>query len=159
MAEKDKACICERLGMIYGFDQPLLVRRKLAAKEKGVVYHANVVPERETAVFQVDGKIITEGNKCDKLVLSQEVGLKGSWRGHFIELKGTDVRHAVAQLESTINHAVFKDDSLSLKFARIVARSFPSSKADPFFEKARARFKKEYSCELKTLKSGQDDLI
>lgn len=105
------------------------------------------------------GCIITSGCKCDKLLLSKNPSDLATWFGHFIELKGTDVGHAIDQLEATIQHPLFNDNSLVKKFARIIARSFPSSKGDPIVEKARIRFKQHYQCELKTLKSQNPDTV
>lgn len=44
----------------------------------------------------VDGCVITEGNKCDYLLKSCEYDDQ-----YFVELKGEDLNHAVAQLESS----------------------------------------------------------
>lgn len=151
--------ICNDLLSRYVPEKPLQVYKIISTSEKGIFYVANVVPEREAVVFQVDGCIITVGCKCDKLILSKNPTGANTWIGHFIELKGTDVAHAIEQLEASVRHDSFRDASLSKKHARIVANSFPSSRANPVIERARCKFRQQYHCELRTLKSRQPDTI
>lgn len=138
-------------------EQPCAERSNISVREKGVRYTAKVNPRRETAVLQVDGKIITNGQKCDKLILSRDSQNNNLTNGHFIELKGCDIRHAVSQLENTITNNQFR--FINKKYARIVGHSFPASKGDPILERARTRWKRDFQCELKTLKNNQPDLI
>ena len=138
-------------------EQPCRFRKQISVQEKGVKYFANVTPERDTAVLQVDGKIIAKGQKCDKLILSKDPKSEVCTIGHFVELKGCDIPHAIEQLEATISSTIF--NSVDQKFARIVGNSFPASKANPIVEKARVQFKKRFNCNLKTLKSNQPDRI
>lgn len=46
---------------------------------------------------QVDGCTLKDGIKCDNLLLSAD-----EYEERYVELKGTDVMHAIDQLESTI---------------------------------------------------------
>ena len=151
--------IIDQLQSSFVPDQPRMLRKHLTVKERGVEYRAKVDPERETIVFQVDGDIIKEGNKCDKLILSEDTSLHNSYKAHFVELKGRDIPHAVLQLEATLENDLFKERSISKRYARVVGRSFPSSSANPEMEKAKKRFKTKYGCELKMFKSGQVDTI
>ena len=151
--------IYQTLSTRYIPEKPLKTYSSIATEEKGIHYRANIIPPRDAAMFQVDGCIITSGQKCDKLLLSKNPSNLATWFGHFIELKGTDVSHAIDQLETTIRNPLFNDNSLVKKFARIIARSFPSSKGDPLVERARIRFKQQYQCELKTLKSQNPDTV
>lgn len=137
------------LSNAYTPEKPLKKYREVTTKENGICYRANINPERAAVLFQIDGYVITSGAKCDKLLLSVNPSDTQTWYGHFIELKGTDTRHAIEQLEATITNALF-NNSLKKKHARIVARSFPSSKANTDIENARQRFKRQYQCELKT---------
>ena len=59
--------ICSALLAAHVPEQGLKVRKNISTSEQGVRYTASVNPERETVVFQVDGCIICQGNKCDKL--------------------------------------------------------------------------------------------
>lgn len=151
--------ICDVLLAGFSPEQPLKKRKIISTSEKGVCYKADVRPERETVVFKVDGCIIKDGDKCDRLVLSRHVTDENTWIGHFVELKGRHVGHAVKQLEQSLQHRVFSHQSLKEKYARIVGRSFPSNVGDPLLERARVRFKAQYRCELKCMKSNQPDCI
>ena len=151
--------IYDKLVADYEPEQPLMSRSKISTQEKGKRYIATVNPQRDTVVFQVDGCIITSGCKCDKLILSEDLKDTEKWNAHFIELKGHDVTHALKQLNETLDYKLFKDATISKRFARVIGSSYPSSAGNPAFEKLRNSFKKELNCELKTLKSNQPDKI
>lgn len=140
-------------------EKNLQIRKNISVSEGKAIYVATVNPERKVAVFPVDGKLITEGNKCDKLILSQYDGSEAEWIGHFIELKGCDTSHAITQLEATLNNKMFQDVSLKQKYARIVGRKFPANTGNSDIERARINFIKRYKCELKCLKYSQEDKI
>lgn len=151
--------IYQTLSNNYPPEKPLGIYREITAHEKGVCYRAHINPEREAALFQIDGVIITAGAKCDKLLLSVNPTNPDTWYGHFIELKGSDIRHAIEQLEATVTNKLFNNNSLAKKHARIVAKSFPSSKGNTDIENARQRFRKLYRCELKCLKSNNPETV
>lgn len=140
-------------------EKKLQVRKNISVSEGKAVYIASVNPERKVAVFSVDGNLITDGNKCDKLILSQHNESETDWIGHFIELKGCDISHAITQLEATLNNKMFQDASLKQKYARIVGRKFPANTGNSDVERARINFIKRYKCELKCLKYKQEDKI
>ncbi len=105
--------------------------------------------------------IITEGNKCDYLVLAKqdENPQNNNWKAIFIELKGTDVEHALEQLDASMSNGELKHGSINERHARIVAKSFPSSKSNPKFEAAKRTFKEKHKCSLKQVSSGCPDLV
>ena len=72
-----------------------------------------------------------------------------------VELKGTDISTAIEQLRETLKNQLFKDESNIDIRARIIGKSFPSHKSNSIMEKAKISFKKEFSCELRGLKSKQ----
>ena len=138
-------------------EQALCPRKSISTAEEGKKYSLETPGNNESVAFQVDGVIITEGERCDKLVL---VRLKNdSWAECFVELKGTDVKHAIKQLEESVKKPIFKHQSNKDIRARIVGRSFPSNRSDDTMEKAKIRFMKEYRCELRCFKSGQKDSL
>lgn len=145
----------------YIAEQSLKERSNISVSEKGKTYLLHLEKQLSSAVFSVDGYIIKEGNKCDKLVLLnvEKDEDNDHWNEVFVELKGTDVSHAILQLETTIKNTIFNCNSIKKIYARIVASSFPSNNSDPTFEKARQKFAKEYKCELKRLKSKQPDKL
>jgi hypothetical protein len=51
------------------------------------------------ALYHVDGCIIVEGQKCDFLLLNCSELI-----AYLIELKGSDLIHAVRQINATLNH-------------------------------------------------------
>ena len=74
-------------------------------------------------------------------------------------MKGCDIHHALEQLEQSVQHATFSHQTLKKKCARIVGGSFPANAGNPEFERARNKFRQQYQCELKRLKSDQPDRI
>lgn len=60
---------------------------------------------KQCVSFGIDGGIVQNNNtvKCDKLLLIDcSLGTKERWVRVFIELKGSDVVHALKQIEATI---------------------------------------------------------
>lgn len=92
----DNKDICEKLLEQYGAEQSLKVRKKVSTAEKGVRYIADVIPEREIVILQVDGNIIKNGQKCDKLILAKVPNVNKKWIGYFVELKGSAITKAIA---------------------------------------------------------------
>lgn len=88
--------------------------------------------------FQVDGQIFTHGTqplRCDWLILNDD-----TQKAFYIELKGSDIAHAIEQIESTINE--FKQSIPNYKTAcRIIYRS---SNSHQIHSQAVIRFKRKY---------------
>ena len=142
---------------------PLADRESLSIKEDRTADVLNFGKRRQSVVYQIDGNIIKEGNKCDCLILAkQDIPADGKemWKSIFVELKGTDVGHAVEQIDATLDNALFKHPSVNEIHARIVAKSFPANNANPEFEKAKRNLKKKHkNCTFKQVKSNQPDFI
>lgn len=143
-------------------EQVLQVRAKVSVSENGKRYLLATNGKEESVVYAVDGNIVKEGSKCDKLVLvkrsAKEVKPE-QWTEAFVELKGVDTNHAIDQLRQTLKKAIFKHPSNDDIRARIVAQSFPSNKSNPTMEKAKQEFRKDYNCDLRGMKSGQEDKL
>lgn len=138
------------------------IRAKVSVSENGKRYLLATSDERESVVYAVDGDIIKEGQRCDKLVLvkrSAKDVKPEQWTEAFVELKGVDTNHAINQLRQTLKKALFKHPSNDDVRARIVAQSFPSNKSNPTMEKAKQEFRKDYNCDLRGMKSGQEDKL
>lgn len=142
-------------------DHSLKRRSAFCAKEKGACYKLEHLGEFENVDYHVDGVLISgdiEGQpKCDRLLLvkiSEE-----QWIHVFIELKGKNVSHGLAQLEATLAHPLFRAcrGQGEKRFARIVAKSLPSSKNDPEMAKAKLKFLKQYHCSLQPLKTDNPE--
>ena len=135
----------------------LLVRKKLATTEHGKRYHLNIIGNKGTSLFQVDGYVVITGKKCDKLVLVEKEA--DDWAEIFVELKGVDVASAIDQLRASLDNPIFKHVTNKELRARIVAQSFPSNKSNPIMEKAKIEFRQKYHCDLRGMKNGQEDSI
>lgn len=143
-------------------EQVLQIRAKVSVSENGKRYLLATNGKEESVVYAVDGDIVKEGLKCDKLVLVKR-SVKNmkpeQWTEAFVELKGVDTNHAIDQLRQTLKKAIFKHPSNDDIRARIVAQSFPSNKSNPTMEKAKQEFRKDYNCDLRGMKSGQEDKL
>ena len=140
---------------------PLAERKNLSIKEQQTLYRLEFDRRRSIVVFHIDGDIVKTGNKCDFLVLAkqEENSPEEDWKAIFVELKGTDVVHALTQLDASMSDSRLNHPSITERHARIVAKSFPSSKSNPKFEKAKRDFKIKHKCSLKQISSGAPDLI
>lgn len=143
-------------------EQPLMPRHNVTVKEKGQHYKLKVSGQEPSVVYAVDGKIITKGTRCDKLLLVNRCAEEGEpeqWTEIFVELKGVDTSHAITQLRETLKHTFFKHPSNKEIRARIVAKAFPSNKADPTMERAKREFRQTFNCDLRGMKAGQEDQL
>lgn len=140
-----------------------LKRRKIVSVSENGTKYKLTTDDNCSVVFQIDGYIIKkeEGQKCDKLILVRREykALNEEWAEIFVELKGKDVRHAIGQLSATLNHPKFKHQSNKDIRARIVANSYPSNKANLDIEKAKRVFRKDFNCDLRSVKNGQEDRL
>lgn len=129
---------------------------KMCLEERGVKYVMEFNPPEDCVAYAIDGNIIkgTGTDKCDKLVFAQSTKRLLSI---FVELKGSDVAHAVKQLEATITHPLFSVNRTDKIVARIVSRKVPSNASNSVVVKAKNRFRAKYNCELLCVKSGNPD--
>ena len=116
----------------------------VSTSEKGKKYRIKFKNIKPSAVYPIDGVIITEGEKCDKLVLFESDTTKNVWTEVFVELKGKDVNHAIDQIKATIDKPVFQHKSIGQKWARIVAQSVPSNNSNSSVERARNYFSEKH---------------
>ena len=126
----------------YEAETPLGGRKIVSTSEKGKTYKITFTVIKPSAVYTIDGNIITDGDRCDKLVLVQSNITQNKWIEIFVELKGTDVDHAVKQLKATIDKPVFKHNTIEKRWVRIVAQSFPRNTGNSTIERARDFFRK-----------------
>lgn len=88
---------------------------------------------------QVDGCTIIDGVKCDKLLLSAD-----EHEERYVELKGTDVMHAIDQLEATILRlGEFEDNRHSYVICTNVAPAYTTQ-----IQKKQILFRKRYKSDL-----------
>lgn len=130
-------------------EQELSVRKILATSELGKRYHLNIRGDKRSSLFQVDGYIISDGKRCDKLVLIEKA--EDNWAEIFVELKGVDVASGIEQLKACLDNQIFRHITNKEIRARIVAHSFPSYKSNPLMERAKIGFRQKYHCDLTQL--------
>lgn len=91
------------------------------------------------AVYRVDGQMISSPDltKCDNLIVDIT-----SLFAIFVELKGTDLRHALEQIESTLYNVLPAIGKYRL-YARIVTSprtNVPNLKTDPQYKRIQREF-------------------
>lgn len=145
----------------YKPEKPLLSRNMVSTEEKGKKYSLQLIPKKECAVYTVDGVVIKDGERCDKLVVVNlsETGKSSCWAEVFVELKGKDIGHAIDQLRASIKKPIFQHSTVSTRRARIVGQSFPRNTGHSVMEKAKIEFKKKYNVDLLGMTSGQIDKL
>jgi len=140
---------------------PLQKRKTITVSENAMCYSLDISGGRECVAYQIDGNIVTEGNKCDKLVLvhTGNDNARGElWTEVFVELKGRDVYHGLTQLVKTVKQQVFKHSSNTEVRARLVAVNFPANNANPGVEKLKIELSK-LKVKYKQFKNGQKDSL
>ncbi len=109
-------------------------RKNISISENRKKYLLHNDLRNNMAVFHVDGAMVQDKNtiKCDNLVLDT-IGMKAI----FVELKGTDLAHALQQINQTID--MMKEDIHNCnKYARIVTSNrtnVPNIRANPEYIK------------------------
>lgn len=139
--------------------QKLQFRPLLATQEKGKSYVLEVSGNKESVLYQVDGYIVTTGDKCDKLVLVKKTKQPETWAEIFVELKGKNPNHALTQLIETVKNPIFQHVTNVTKRACVVATSYPTNKSNPVFERKVLELENKFKFRLKKLKPGQKDNI
>lgn len=144
--------------MGFAPEQPLRMRKLLSVSERRAKYMLSFSPEMDSCTFKIDGNIIkdTTSDKCDYVILAS---YNNAWAEVFVELKGSDISHAINQLKQTISNSIFKDTQHSLRWARIVTPGrIPSNAGNSIVERAKVDFKKK-KCEFRINKSMQRETL
>ena len=78
---------------------------------------------------EVDGCYKTTGAKCDYLfeVIENINSVQTVTVVFYVELKGSDINHAIEQLEATIKYCLNEHKNVNKKECYIVASKFPSA--------------------------------
>ena len=143
-------------------EQTLKIRAKISVSENSKRYILATNGKEESVVYSIDGNIVKNSLRCDKLVLVKRSARDvkpEQWTEAFVELKGVDTNHAIEQLRHTLKNVIFRHPSNTDIRARIVAQSFPSNKSNPTMEKAKREFRRDYNCDLRGMKTGQEDKL
>lgn len=133
--------------------------KQLSLAERSVTYTVKFMPPMDCVAYQVDGNIIkdTKQDKCDKVVFARNG--QGDITTIFVELKGSDVYHAIKQLEATLQFPLFERNRTQTMKARVVSNRIPANTGNSVVERAKIQFRKKFNCELLCLKPGNPDTI
>ena len=101
--------------------------------------------KRPIRKVKVDGCLAFAGRKCDFLLIDPKS------TEHYVELKGSDVRHAFSQIENTIRN-VSVNPKTNLKHSYIISTMCPMFSTE--IQQRRRQFKKDYNSTL-TVKNRQ----
>lgn len=94
---------------------------------------------QQVTVVTVDGCAITEGIRCDYLLIDNIN------KEYFVELKGKDIKRAVSQLERTIE-VLSKDKQRQAKWCFIISTRCPLFTTE--IQNLKIKFKRRYNSTL-----------
>lgn len=141
----------------YPCEQPWKERRTVSVKENGKRYSATFGQPQQSAVYKVDGCVISRDSRCcDKLILYR---VRDEYLGILVELKGKDLNHAITQVEATLDHSVFSAHRRAIPRARIVCGNIPRNTGNSRLEKSKIQFLRRYGCDLRTVHTGTVEKI
>ncbi len=103
--------------------------------------------QKSITKIKVDGCQITEGLKCDYLIIYKNYE-------YFVELKGHDLRHAFKQLIRTIN--LLGDNNCIERYSYVISSRSPLTSAE--IQNYRIKFKRKYKSNL-IVKNNNHEVI
>lgn len=111
-AENDKGAECNCICFDHSADFTHDDRKAISVSDKksATKYMLDNNSRLHHSLYRVDGALITDGNKCDYLLINCE-----NKRAYFIEIKGSDLNHAIDQIDAALttlrksipNHTVY----------------------------------------------------
>lgn len=118
--------------------------------EKGVSVHFHNDGQSQVRKIQIDGCHFNPGGQgstlcCDWLLIDSKLV------HHFVELKGSDVNHAVLQLGNTISSLGLTKAPIDKK-AYVITRSDSTRRTD--IQKTKVKFQSDYKASLLIKRSG-----
>ena len=99
---------------------------KIKVEERGQKAIINNLSREEFYKIDVDGCLIVNKTSADKIIKKPGSNASEGCKALIIELKGTDVEHAVKQLDATICYLKENDSSCRNIAALIVCNSSPT---------------------------------
>lgn len=122
---------------------------KLAGRRTSTLYLLNPLP-RQVERVEVDDCAITEGRRCDWLVRLDDAV---SREEIYVELKGSDILHAVDQLEATI-HKLSMDCKQFPKRCLVACSRSPLTGTD--VQKYKVWFRNKFSAAFQVVRDGAE---
>lgn len=109
--------------------------------EKGKRIKIDNPRELPISVIRVDGCAIKSGNKCDFMF-----EIDDAETSIFVELKGSNIKHAIKQLEETIKK--YKKRKPGYKKLAIIVSSKVAPSTKTYLQRAKVAFKRELNAKL-----------
>lgn len=104
----------------------------------------------EIRIIQVDDCVIKQGMRCDYFVIAPTNNKSLNEQEIYIELKGSDVKHAVEQIATTIHQLT--DNMSASKLCFIASTRCPINSTE--IQNIKKKFKNKYQAKL-TIKNGE----
>lgn len=121
---------------------------RIVIKDKGSKNNSNLVicnpNKKQISVVRIDDCVIRNGERCDYLVLNCEKDIL--LEEIFVELKGSDVKKAICQLEKTIVQVSSQKETIKKRCFIIVKSHCPKTSGE--LQVFQQRFKKNYNSTL-----------
>ena len=92
-----KECSCKCFDKNAEFTHDSRKTISVSDKKSATKYILENNSQLHHSLYHVDGGLITEGNKCDYLLINCE-----HKRAYFIEIKGSDLNHAIDQIDAAL---------------------------------------------------------
>lgn len=122
-------------------------RISLKEKRSRIVF---INPNRQKIrKIEIDGCFITEGIRCDWLLIDYNCV------EHYVELKGSDVRHAIAQIERTIKK-VSIDVQKQPKHSYVICKRVRVPRFDTELQTNKRKFKDHFNSTFIVKESGYE---
>ena len=129
-------------------DSNIVVSDK-GSKNNRSKFRLKIIGNASVQVITVDGCAIKEGVRCDYLLIPLK-GKKLPIKELYIELKGTDIKHAVEQIARSIELLTTGREVEKLCFVAVNRSPLTS----PEIQKLKKRLKRKHNAKL-TVKSGE----
>ncbi len=106
-------------------------RRIIVVEQKRSKYTLNNAPEKYICKIDVDGCLITDGMRCDYLIINCDDNV-----AYFVELKGKNLSHAIEQITQSLT--LLSDKITGCKInARIVLTKVTTPTTKDYHQKLR----------------------
>lgn len=150
---RHKDCLCERKAECIVYRDR---RRKAVCEENGKRYALVNDKECLVTLYHMDGGMIQNEQGIQKCDYLYTIGDEECPTAIFVELKGTDIPHAIAQIRASIGRygGVLK----SRIFARIICKSVPRLYNDPSIRNLKKELRSKYQGGMVVTEKNWEDI-
>ncbi len=143
---KNNNC-CEKIQAVFGNEYQNCFSNKTSAKENNRTFVIkNQNPQKEQFCrINVDGCLIDDSKrrKCDFVFLRCKTE-----EYYFVELKGSDTKHAVKQLENTIHYFKERINLSKQQISAFIVSSRVPSNSNQRFNNLKKKFRRDYGVNI-----------